>query len=356
MMKHVDRYIASTLLSAIGMVMVVLLVLGGLFLFIGEQGSIGVGRYTAFEALLYSAMNLPRFALEALPAGTLIGAMLAIGTLARNNEITIMRAAGMSKRRLVMAALSGGVVVVIAALLVGEYLAPHLEQMADERKAFAKYDDISFAGSGGAWMRDGNTFINVETQSSAAEFGGMLVFELDGERRLAAVGHAERATAAGNNAWQMYDYSETRFEGDRVSAQRSASRTLQSVASVGFLQLAVALPAQMALQSLYRAMQYRRANELDASSYEFAFWSRLASTVALLVGMVLAVPFGMGLMRAAGAGARMTLGLAIGIVYFFLQRVVGSGAVVFSLSPLLLAWLPTLLLALAAGVLLWRAR
>jgi lipopolysaccharide export system permease protein len=118
----------------------------------------------------------------------------------------------------------------------------------------------------------------------------------------------------------------------------------------------VALPAQMALQSLYRAMEFRRANELDASSYEFAFWSRVASTVALLVGMVFAVPFGLGLMRSAGAGARMTLGLAIGIVYFFLQRLVASGAVVFSLSPLLLAWVPTLLLTAMAGVLLWRAR
>ena len=68
------------------------------------------------------------------------------------------------------------------------------------------------------------------------------------------------------------------------------------------------------------------------------------------------MPFGFGLLRSAGSGARMTLGLAIGIVYFFLQRLVASGAVVFSLSPLLLAWLPTLLLALAASILLWRVR
>jgi lipopolysaccharide export system permease protein len=103
-------------------------------------------------------------------------------------------------------------------------------------------------------------------------------------------------------------------------------------------------------------MEFRRANQLDASGYEFAFWSRVAGTVALLVGVVFAVPFGFGLMRSAGSGARVTLGLAIGIVYFFLQRLVASGTVVFSLSPLLLAWLPTLLLTLAAGILLWRVR
>jgi len=44
-MNRLDRYIARTVLAAIGMVMAVLLVLGGLFNFIDEQGAIGVGHY-----------------------------------------------------------------------------------------------------------------------------------------------------------------------------------------------------------------------------------------------------------------------------------------------------------------------
>ena len=38
MLNHGERYVATTMLSAIGMVMLVLLALGGLFQFIGEQG------------------------------------------------------------------------------------------------------------------------------------------------------------------------------------------------------------------------------------------------------------------------------------------------------------------------------
>lgn len=355
-MMRIDRYIAGTLLSAIGMVMAVLLVLGGLFLFIDEQSNIGVGRYGVVQALLFTAMNLPRFALEALPAATLIGSMLAIGSLARGNEITVMRAAGMSRLRLVLAVLVGGLITMAAALLVGEYLAPRLEQLADERKAFAKYDNVSFAGRGGAWIRDGNLVINVEQRSSAQQYGGMLVFELTPDNRLAAIGRAERATARNDQSWELFDYAESRFEGDSVVAGRMASRALQSDASAGFLQLAVAAPGELALQSLYRAINYRKANDLDASSYEFALWSRIAGIVAILVAVVFAVPFGFGSWRSAGSGARMALGLAIGIVYFFLQRMVESGALVFGLSPLLLAWLPTLLLTMVAGVLLARAR
>jgi lipopolysaccharide export system permease protein len=356
MMGTAERYVASTLLAAVGLVMLVLLALGGLFQFIGEQNSVGVGHYGFTDALAFAAMNLPRFGLQALPAGVLIGAMLGIGTLARSHEITAMRAAGMTKWRLVRAALAAGVVVVALALAVGEYLAPRLETLADERKAFAKYDDISFAGQGGAWMRDGDTIINVSMQSSAVEFGSMLVYQFGSDRRLQSVARADHATAEGSHVWQLYDYAETRFDGDRVSAQREPKHALISAASVDFLQLAVIQPAQMSLAALRRAIEYRRANELSATAYEFEYWSHIAGMFALLVAAAFAIPFGFGSMRSAGSGARLTIGLVIGILYFLLQRVVGSGVSLFHFSPLVLAWLPPVLLTLATTLLLWRAR
>ena len=355
-MLHMARYVVRTMIASIVMVMLVLSVLGGLFTFIGEQDSIGTGHYGTLQALMYTAMNLPRFVLESLPAGTLVGGLLGIGALARSNEITAMRAAGMSKLRLVSAALGGGVLLMATALLVNEYVAPRLEQLGDQGKAFAKYQDISFAGQGGAWMRDGDSIINVTSQTSAAQFGGLLVFRFRADGRLQAIGRAARASNAQSGRWQFSDYRETRFVDDSTPATQEPVRDLASPNSTGFLQLAVAGPAQMALQTLRAAIEYRRENGLDVSAYEFAFWSRVARTVALLVAMLFAVPFGYGLLRSAGSGARASLGLGIGLVYFFLQRIVESGTLVFSLNPLLLAWVPTLLLALAAVLLLWRAR
>jgi lipopolysaccharide export system permease protein len=355
-MLHMARYVVRTMIGSIAMVMLVLTVLGGLFTFIGEQDSIGIGRYDTLQAFLYTAMNLPRFALESLPAGALVGAMLGIGALARTNEITAMRAAGMSKPRLIGAALGGGVLVMATALLVNEYVAPRLEQLGDQRKAFAKYQDISFAGQGGAWMRDGDNIINVASQTSEAQFGGLLVFRFGTDGRLDAIGRAARASNAQSGRWLASDYQETRFAGDDTPATQESARELVSPNSAGFLQLAVAGPAQMALQTLRAAIDYRRANALDVSAHEFAFWSRVARTVALLVAMLFAVPFGYGLLRSSGSGARAALGLGVGLVYFFLQRIVESGTLVFGLNPLLLAWVPTLLLAMAASLLLWRAR
>jgi len=50
------------------------------------------------------------------------------------------------------------------------------------------------------------------------------------------------------------------------------------------------------------------------------------------------------------------MSLIIGIAFFLLQRLIESGTLVFNLDPLILAWLPTALLATVTLLLLARAR
>jgi lipopolysaccharide export system permease protein len=354
-MTLLDRYIARTVLSAVALVMVALLMLGMLFVFIGEQGNVGIGHYGMLDALQYSVLSLPQFALESFPAGALIGALLGVGVLARSHELTVMRASGMSKLRLSAAMLISGAVLIAIALLIGEFLAQPLGQLADEQKAFAKYSNISFAGAG-AWIRDGDMILNVQNRSSAAEFGGMLIFELTADNRLAAIARAEHATAAGAKSWQLRNYAESRFIDDSVTSRRTAQQSLQTVAGADFLRLVNTDTSELSLRTLYMAMRYLRANNLGFEQYEIAFWSRVARTVGILVALLFALPFGFGSLRNASLSARTTFGVALGIVYVFLQRLVESGTQVFNLDPLLLAWVPTGLLALVTAMMLWRVR
>ena len=90
--------------------------------------------------------------------------------------------------------------------------------------------------------------------------------------------------------------------------------------------------------------------------YLFAFWSRIARTVAIAFAVLLPVPFVLGSLRSAGAGARAAVGMMLGIGFFLLQRLIESGTLVFDLNPITLAWLPTALLALVSMVFLARAR
>jgi lipopolysaccharide export system permease protein len=95
---------------------------------------------------------------------------------------------------------------------------------------------------------------------------------------------------------------------------------------------------------------------LDDRRYSVAFWSRIASAIAVTPMCVLALPFVMGRMRSSGTGARMVVGLIIGLAYFFASRSLADGGAIFDLNPVVTAWLPTIALVMVTGAVLARAR
>jgi lipopolysaccharide export system permease protein len=377
-MSVLDRYIIRTILGAVVLVMAVLLILGGLFLFISQQSDIGVGHYTVVDAMWYTLLNLPQQIYELLPITALLGSVLGFGQLARGSEITVIRATGVSVARL------AGTALIAAALLIGfegalgEW-APQLQEAANQQKAFSQFNSVGFGGGTGAWVRDGDLILNVARQSGSRQFAGMQVFELSSQHTLLAIGQAASATTAAHHTWMLGGYTESRFlygsaddpagqpscqppaqcrppPVERVTASAPGRKDLQSNVTAGFLGLAVQDPEQLTLSSLWQLIGYFHTNSLDARQYLFAFWSKIARTVAIAFSVLLAIPFVLGSMRSAGSGTRTMLALIVGIGFFLLQRLIESGAVVFNLDPVVLAWLPTALLATVTLLLLGRAR
>ena len=355
-MRQLDGYIVRAILGPVALVTAVVLVLSGLFLFIGQQDDIGLGSYTAFDAAKYVLLNLPEQAWALLPVSALIGALMGLGGLARGSEITVIRAAGISPVRIAMSALMAAGILIVLEVALGEFIAPHLQQAARQNKAFSKLDEVSFGGSGGAWVKDGNLIISAARQSGERQFGGMMVFELSPGHHLKAIGHADRASSGANSGWMLRGYSESRFASDRVLTRPVGERMLQTPVTAEFLGLAVENPNEMEVMSLYRLIRYYQQNSLDARPYIFAFWSRIARTLGIAFAVLLAVPFVLGSLRSAGAGARTMVGLIVGIALFLLQRLIESGTLVFDLNPVVLAWIPTAILGVVSVSLLARAR
>jgi lipopolysaccharide export system permease protein len=355
-MTLLDRYVVRSILGSVFMVMGVVLALGALFIFIDQQDDIGVGHYTAVEALWYTLLNLPQQAFELLPITVLIGSLLGLGSLARGSELIVIRSSGVSIVRLAGTVLIAGGVLIGVEILLGEFLAPPLDVAAREQKAFARFTDISFGGGGGAWVRDGNLILNVQRQSGQRQFGNMQIFELSSHHRLVALGHATSATSGAEKKWLLGDYVESRFADDSVQAKPPGPRILQSNVTASFLGLAAQDPNQLTNRALWQLIQYDRQNSLDASRVVFAFWSRIARTVAIAFAALLAIPFVLGSLRSSGAGTRTMMGLMLGICFFLLQRLIESGTIVFDLNPLVLAWIPTATMGIVTLLLLARAR
>ena len=355
-MSILARHVIRSVLGYTLLVMGVLMLLSGLYLFITQQDDVGVGNYTMVDAFLFVGLNLPQYAFELFPIGALIGALLGLGNLARSSELVVMRASGVSAARLAGWTAIAGLMLAGLTWALGEYVAPPLEQYAREHKAFAKYQEISLTCGRNAWAKDGNTFIAVQQQSAENQFGGVYLVQFDAQRRLTNVGRAATASVGAENRWTLENYVGSRFEGDRVIPEAEARSELVTRLSPDFLGLAVVSPDSLPARGLHQYIGHLRANGLETGVYETAFWGRIARTAALIVVVMLAVPFAFGPMRSTGTGARTVVGILIGAGFFLLTRMLESGGEVFDLPPIAVAWGPTLLLALFTGVAIARLR
>ena len=355
-MSILANYLVRTVIGYALLVMLVLLALGALFLFIGQQDDIGTGGYTATQAMLFVALNLPSYLYQLLPVGALIGALLGLGNLARGSELVVMRASGVTTARFCAWLAVAGLLLAVLMVLLGEVVAPPLEKYARQLKVFSKFSEFSFAGNRGTWVRDGDTIIGIEQQSAENRYGGIRIFRFDSGRRLLGVARADAASVDDSNRWRLENVEETIFVDGGTAVSRSPTRQIQSTISADFLGLAVVEPQTMRLRDLLTYVDHLQRNDLDSSRFEIAFWSRVARVAALLLVLVLALPFALGPMRTSGQGTRTVIGILIGAGFVLLSRTVESSGQLFDLPPWIVGWFPTALLAALTLALLARVR
>jgi lipopolysaccharide export system permease protein len=355
-MGLLGRYIVRTVLAYTALVMAVLVALGALFLFIGQQDDIGTGQYTSMQAALFVALNLPGSLVELLPIAALIGALLGLGNLARGSELVVMRASGVTTPQFCLWLGTAGLVLAALMFVVGEYVAPPLAQYARQMKVFAKYDEFSLAGSRGTWVRDSDTILSVDQQSTSTRFGGIKVFQLDPERRLVSVARAASAQVARDKVWRLDQYDETVFGPEGVTVRKNAQREVRTSLSPEFLGLAVAEPDNMPLRDLRAYIGHLQRNDLESARFETSFWARLARLVAVLLVIILALPFSIGSLRNSGQGARTVIGVLLGAGFVLLSKTLENSGQLLNLAPWMVGWIPTAVLAALTATLTWRNR
>ena len=354
-MNTLDRYLYRTVLIYAFMALAVLVTLGALFLFISQQSDVGVGNYNAGEALLFTFFNLPEQAFELLPIAAMIGALMGLGNLAAGSELVVTRASGVSVWRTAWPVGLAGLTMALAMYGLGEYVAPPMAQWAKREKSTAKLADISFAGSSGAWVKDGNLILRVQTGEVDQAFGGVSLFELDGNR-LKSVKRAARISVAEPGRWRLHDVATTRFTDDRVESEVVPEMTMTSSVNPDFLGLVATDPDLLTLRGLASYIDHLRRNSLGTAAYEISYWSRVARLFAVIVVTLLALPFVFGPLRTTGAGARTVIGVLLGVVFFVITGMVEKGGQLFGANPVLVGWLPTAVIGFCTFVAISRTR
>ncbi|MEL6367026.1 MAG: LPS export ABC transporter permease LptG [Pseudomonadota bacterium] len=354
-MRLIAGYLMRTVVGGAGLTLLVLLALAGFIEFVGQMDDTGTGTYTTLGALLYTTLRMPLLGVDMMPVASLLGALLGLGALAGNSELIAMRAAGISAWRLAGAVVATGLVLSIGSAVIAEYLAPPMDQFARKYRSAAR-SDSELTGTQNTWVRDGDTIFNVESNDGQLRFGGVFVFELNSRDGLQAVGRATQAELSGEEGWVLQNYAETRFDGYAVEAEAEDQRLQRFNVDAELLGIAALRPRSLSITGLLAYLSYLDNNELDNRSYATELWRRVGDAIAVVLMPVLALGFVFGSLRRSGAGARLLLGVLIGLAYFLVSRTLSSSGQVYALNPALVGLAPALLLFIATVISVRRIR
>ena len=352
------RYIVKTLLLHMLTVMAALLALISIFNFIEQLDDVGVGAYTVPAAALHAAMLVPSWLTDFAPIAAFLGALTGLGQLQQDSELTAMRTAGWSVRRIALVAACAGVLLSVTAALAGEYIAPGFAEAAVRMKAQLRFGPSMSIGATGWWTLDGPRIIGIDRRPG---FPAVTIVELDAAGNVSAIGEAQgiRLDTAGNVVY--LDYRETRYTDSGNTSLQRATLGEKNTAVTSLLRLSQGTPRFASLRQLIARRQQLERAVLDSADATYEVHERLARMLTAPLLVLLAVPVVLGVLRSSRQGARLLLGLAIGFALSIAQDVAHSMVIVLHGPPALLAWAPALLTVVAGLVLArsllaqWRA-
>ncbi len=352
-MLRLNRYIAAQIAAAILLVLVVLLGLDLVSQVIDQSADLNA-RYTLLSALWYALLSIPGQLMQYLPFAALIGCLAGLGALASTSELVVIRAAGVSVGRILWMALKPALLITLAGMLVAEYAAPGLKQMAESHRAIALQRDQVGISKYGLWHREGDNFVHLNAVQPNGVLHGVSVYALDGERQLRSALYAHRAIYQEGH-WLLEDVRETRFLGDQLEQHSASRQTWQTQLSPELLNILVLDPEDLSIAGLWRYSRFLRAQGSNSGEYELAFWNKALQPLAIVGLVLLAASIVFGPLRQASMGQRVFIGVLIGVTFRISQDMLGPASLVFGFAPLLAAMAP-IAVAIVGGVFLLNRR
>lgn len=376
-MRILTRMIAKEVLFSSFFVLLALVALFAFFDLIRQADEIGT-EYSILQAFILTALILPTRCYEVLPIAAMLGSVYTLANLAQSSEFTIMRAAGLSPWRLCMMLMLPGILMVGFSYFIGEYVAPPSQQLSKEFKL--DLSGQSFTGRdfrSGIWVRDdkhddqGNiervAFVNVGSLKPDVGAFNWEIFLFNNKEELKSVINAEKGTYNRKQGWILENVIEQIIPNVpkdqitptdiKVKIKHYETMVWGKSLDQNIFGLMMIKPENMSMQDLYHYIEHLKENGQQSGNYEAAFWNKVFYPFAILVMLVLSMPFAYLNARSGGIAIKIFFGIMIGIAFYALNNLFAFMSVMNSAPPVLAALTPSLvMLALATAVMYWVER
>ncbi|WP_047552376.1 LPS export ABC transporter permease LptG [Methylotenera sp. G11] len=345
-MNILTRYLLKEITVSVTLVMLALIAMFSFFDLIQELESLGRGNYGLGKVILFVALSAPGHIYEIMPVAVLVGCMYSIGQFARYSELIILRVSGISSTGIALSLLKIGLIFTLITFLVGELITPLSEKMAQRMRIQATDSVIVQDFKSGLWVKDGNSFVNVEQILPDSTLLDVHIYEFDHTFKLKTDSHAKSGQFI-DDQWNLKEVTQTHFDHDSNRVNQLERATWRSLIRPELLNVLLVLPEKMSAWNLYSYIKHLSINKQKTTRYEMALWSKLIYPLACMVMIMLALPFGFIQQRASGASTKIFIGIMLGVLYQILNRTFIHLGVLNDWAPLFSAVMPTILFLMA---------
>jgi len=363
--RILDAYVLREFLNTFLLVLAGFVVLMLMFTFFELIGDILRNHIPLTLVGAYLLNLTPSMLYQIAPLAVLIAVLVTFSILARNSELTAMKATGISLYRLVVPVVSIAAILSVSLFLFDQYYLPQANRRQEALRATIKgRPPQTFLHPEQKWMfgqthpdEPARIFYYQFFDPDTNEFANMTVFEFDPttfslSRRIFATRvswNDARERWVFENGWersfdgpvqtQFRTFTTTAFPAIREEPSYFKKESLQS--------------QEMNFGQLDHYIRDLRQSGFDTMRLRVALWHKLAYPLVAIVMAVLAIPFALSMGR-QGSLTGIAVAIAVALAYWVVDGLFGAMGNVNYLPAALAAWSPDILFGLTGGYLLLR--
>jgi len=341
-MKILDKYIAKQILIAIFSVLSVLTIVVGLLDLVDEIKKVN-NDYVISHAFLYVLLNTPQNIYEVFPIATLMGSLIGLSKLSSTSELNAAKASGLSFSKIIIITLKTGLLIVILTFLIGEFIAPKGQQLANGIKNLSESTRLSMKNTKGVWIKNNNNFIHIAKVYPDKTVQEISLYRFNEKQQMIESIYAEEGYYS-EGKWIMKNITSTSFINKNTVITNKEVSVFPDFIDLDLFDIMIIKPEQMTIMQINQYIRYLKNNSMESRNYELSFWSKFSTPLSCLIMFLLTTPFVHSNIRSASYGQRIFIGILTGVALFLFNQTINKLSIIIGMPPIIGSFLPLLIL------------
>ncbi|MBI4877371.1 MAG: LptF/LptG family permease [Acidobacteria bacterium] len=358
----IDTYILTSFAFYFALLLVSFVLMAHVFFFFELLSDVIRNRIPMTRVLTYFFFLTPKLIYDTTPVSVLVAVLVTFGILTKQNEVTALKACGISLHRLAVPVLLISALLSAGLFAFDHYYVPEANRIQDAIRNEIKGRPVqTYLRPDRKWIMGQDWRIYYYRYFDQAEnvMLGVSVYELDPKTfRLRRHISAERARWEPSLKSWIFQNGWTRdIDGVRVANFRQFQATTfpELGEPPSYFLKEVKLDKQMNFQELDAYIRELQQGGFDTVKLQVQFFKKFAVPLFALIMAMISAPFAF-LTGNRGAMAGVGVSFGIAIAYWAVSQLFEQFGNVGQLPPAMAAWAPDALFALAGTYLLMRMR